>query len=337
MKALTWDRLTEISVSQKPYRGTTNRFPIGQRTHNHKDFLKEERNGEKVYVIRYGYGWQSCEHTKEEYLANQGTIHERTNDGVTVYESYKSIPRELGIVRPDNTFEFTHYNYGQGDNQIMSAWSRGYFCRSSRHGGMIYSERSNGLFHPIFKGMRVDCETMMPHKDSEYQVTGKRVSRKDAKEFLTRYADFYKINEVMLKTMDWKGYMETMTDVMNSLGITTDSWSLMQEEKDRLIKFADENLNTSPLDAGVAFALAYEVQNVYNRVRAFANPNQGSYYNREVELDVVFANLKRKLNKELYKRNPSVMKLTEYVPNQPYPPSEWGVDITVNGKEVEQL
>jgi hypothetical protein len=127
-----------------------------------------------------------------------------------------------------------------------------------------------------------------------------------------------------------------MSDVLKPLGITTESWSLMNDERDKLIKFADENLNTAPLDAGIAFALAYEVQNLYSRYRAF-NGDGSSYYSREVELDVVFANMKRKLNKELYKRNPSVMKLTEYVPNQPYPPSEWGVDITVNGVEVEQL
>jgi hypothetical protein len=224
--------------------------------------------------------------------------------------------------------------YGQGDNIMLSNWSRGYFCRSSRHGGMIY--RANDIFHPIFKGMRVNCDTMMPHKDSEYQVTGKRVSRKDAKEFLNRYTDFYQVNEVMLKTMEWKGYMETAVDVMKSLDLTTENWGLMQDEKDKLIKFADENLNTCPLDAGIAFALAYEVMNTYSRVRAFSGASN-SYYTQSVELDVLFANLKRKLNKELYKRNPSVMKLTEYVPNQPYPPSEWGIDITVNGKEVEQL
>jgi hypothetical protein len=74
---------------------------------------------------------------------------------------------------------------------------------------------------------------------------------------------------------------------------------------------------------------------MFSRLRAF-NGNGSSYYNREVDLDVVFSNLKRKLNKELYKRNPSVMKLTEYVPNEVYPPSEWGVDVFVNGVEVEQ-
>jgi hypothetical protein len=336
MKALDWERLTNIKNTVKPYRGTTNRFPIGDRRHNHKDFVTEERDGEQVYVIRYGYSWKSYEHTKEEWQANQGGITERTHNGVTTYESYKTVPRELGIVRPDNTFEFMGMYYGQGDNQIMSSWSRGYFFRSSRHGGMVYKE-GNGLFHPIFKGMRLNCDTMMPHKDSEYQVVGKRVSRKDAKDFLSRYTDFYQINEVMLKAMDWNGYMEATSDVIKSLEIGIDNWSLCSEDRDKLIKFADENLNTSPLDAGIAYALTYDVQSIYSRHRAHVDPNRGSYYAREVDLEVVFGNLKRKLNKELYKRNPSVMKLTEYVPNEPYPPSEWGVDITVNGVEVEQL
>ena len=237
MRALTWERLTNITKTVKPYRGTTNRFPVADRRHNHKDFITEERDGEQVYVVRYGYSWKSYQHTKEEWQASQSTkqpnIHERTNNGVTIYESYKTLPREIGIVRSDNTFEFNSMYYGQGDNIMLSTWSRGYFCRSSRHGGMIY--RANDIFHPIFKGMRVNCDTMMPHKDSEYQVTGKRVSRKDAKEFLNRYTDFYQINEVMLKTMEWKGFMETAVDVMKSLDLTTENWSLTQVETYKLI------------------------------------------------------------------------------------------------------
>jgi hypothetical protein len=141
----------------------------------------------------------------------------------------------------------------------------------------------------------------------------------------------------MLKTMEWKGFVETALEVMAENSIGTENWGLDSNEREKLIKFADENLNTAPLDAGIAFSLAYDVQNLYNRVRAFNGVSGGYYTSREIELDIVFANLKRKLNKELYKRNPSVMKLTEYVPTEPYPPSEWGVDIFVNGVEVEQL
>jgi len=335
MKALTWDRLTNITKTTKPYRGTTNRFPIGDRRHNTKDFIAEERDGEQVYVIRYGYCYKQNLHTKAEFDESPSTIWEREGENGKVYVSYYTVPRELGIVRSDNTFEFTNNNYGQGDNIIMSGWSNGWFMRSSRHGGMVF--RRGDVFHPIFKGMRVDCNTMMPHKDSQYQVVGKRVSRKDAKEFLKRYADFYQVNEVMLKTMEWKGYMETTADILKMLNLTTDNWGLDHKEREKLIEFAEKNINDAPLDAGIAFALAHDVQSLYTRHRVFAGSTSGYYTNREIELDVMFSNLKRKLNKELYKRNPSVMKLTEYVPNEAYPPSEWGVDVFVNGVEVEQL
>lgn len=336
MKALTWERLTNITKTVKPYRGTTNRYPIGDRRHNHKDFVVEERNGEQVYVVRYGFTWQEHKHTKDEWLANQGSIHKRDYNGETTYISYSKVPAEMGIVRSDNTFEFTSKYYGQGDNQIMSSWSRGYFFRSSRHGGMVYIDRGNNLFHPIFQGMRLDTDTMLPHESSKYQVVGKRVSRINAKEFLKRYADFYQVNEVMLKATDYKTYMDTVMEILAENSINTENWSLTTEERNKLIEYGESILNEAPLDAGIAFALAYEVSDMYKRARA-KNGQGYSYYDREVELETIFANLKRKLNKELYKKNPSVMKLTEYVPNEPYPPSEWGVDIFVNGKEVEQI
>ena len=208
MKALEWDRLTNISKTVKPYRGTTNRFPIDKRTHNTKCFYVEERNGEQVYVITYGFRHNEHYHTKAEYEANPSRIHHRQweEDESKMYVSYTPVPRELGIVRSDNTFEFTAPYYGQGDNQIMTMWSRGTFFRSSRHGGMVY--RSNSSFHPIFKGMKVDCDTVMPAEGSEYKVVGKRVSRKDAKEFLSGYDGFYKVNEVMFKAMEYKNFMD---------------------------------------------------------------------------------------------------------------------------------
>lgn len=336
MRSLTWNRLTDITINAKPYRGTTNRYPVGDRRHNHKDFLVEERNGEKVYVIRYGYRWKEHQHTKEEWLANQASIHKRDDNGQTTYISYSRLPNEMGLVRSDNTFEFTANYYGQGENQILSSWSKGWFFRSSRHGGMVYRERGSNLFHPVFKGLRIECDTMMPHKDSEYTIVGKRVSRKDAKEFLNRYTDFYKVNEVMFKAMDWKNFMETSIDVLDSLGITRENWSLLHDERNKLIALAENNLNEAPLDAGIAYALAYDVQNLYSRVRSFDGVSSG-YYSTEVELEVMFSNLKRKLNKELYKANPSVMKRIDYEPCGEYPASEWGVDVYVNGVEVEQL
>ena len=51
MLALSWNRLTDITKAQKPYRGTTNRYPVGSRTQNTKNFYVDEIDGEKVYRI----------------------------------------------------------------------------------------------------------------------------------------------------------------------------------------------------------------------------------------------------------------------------------------------
>jgi len=335
MKALEWDRLTNISKTVKPYRGTTNRFPIDKRTHNTKCFYVEERNGEQVYVITYGFRHNEHYHTKAEYEANPSRIHHRQweEDESKMYVSYTPVPRELGIVRSDNTFEFTAPYYGQGDNQIMSMWSRGTFFRSSRHGGMVY--RSNSLFHPIFKGMKIDCDTVMPAEGSEYKVVGKRVSRKDAKEFLSGYDDFYKVNEVMFKAMEYKNFMDTVVDVAEQVNAKFDSWCLDSDVRRNLYKFFEDNKDTAPLDACCAFVLADDIQNMYRRVREHVK-QQASYRMEDLELQNLFDNVKRRLNKELYRKNPQCMKLTEYTPYQYYAPSEWGVEVYVNGNEVEQ-
>ena len=335
MKALEWDRLTNISKTVKPYRGTTNRFPIDKRTHNTKCFYVEERNGEQVYVITYGFRHNEHYHTKAEYEANPSRIHHRQweEDESKMYVSYTPVPRELGIVRSDNTFEFTAPYYGQGDNQIMTMWSRGTFFRSSRHGGMVY--RSNSSFHPIFKGMKVDCDTVMPAEGSEYKVVGKRVSRKDAKEFLSGYDDFYKVNEVMFKAMEYKNFMDTVADVAEQVNAKFDSWCLDSDVRRNLYKFFEDNKDTAPLDACCAFVLADDIQNMYRRVREHVK-QQASYRMEDLELQNLFDNVKRRLNKELYRKNPQCMKLTEYTPYQYYAPSEWGVEVYVNGNEVEQ-
>ena len=336
MRALEWSRLTEIRNTQKPFRGTTNRYPIGKRTHNTKNFYVEQHDGEEVYVITYGTRHKEIIVTKEEWLADPTSVHEKTweKDESQKYCRYEMIPNVLGVVRSDNTFEFTaHLSYGQGSNTMLSDWSKGWFSCSSRHGGMIY--RDNEVFHPIFQGMRLHCDTMLPHVSSQYRVVGKRVNRKEGKEFLKRYDDFYKITEVMLKAMDWKGFMEVGAEVVQPLIQNKDQYYLSPEDKARLIEFAENNLNDAPLDACLAYLCAYDVQEMRRRVEGWGNPN--SYWNRsELDLPTVYANFKRKLNKEIYRANPSVMNFIEHEPNKPYPPSEWGVDVYVGDKEVQQ-
>jgi len=343
MLGLSWNRLTDITKNEKPYRGTNNRYPVANRKHNTKCFYVEELNGERVYRVTYGFSHHHIESTAEEYNANPDKIRRYVHDdGTATYSRYETHPSTLGIVRSDNTFEFTGSYYGQGDNQIMTSWSKGLLYQSTRHGGMVYREghpRSYGngitLFHPIFKNMRLHIDTMKPHESSIYKVVGKKVNRKVGNEFLKRYETFYSVNEAMLKTMEWKGFLETAIDVVKPFIDDTDNrWWMSAEQKEGLLKFANENIDVAPLDAGVAFMCAYEIHNLYRRVRSAMEDQK--YWGSDTDPASYYANLKRKLNKELYRTHPEVMTLVEHDMGCPYPASEWGIDIYVNGKEVQQ-
>ena len=45
---LAYQTLKDITLAQKPYRGTHNRFPVGHRTQSNKYFLTEEKDGESI-------------------------------------------------------------------------------------------------------------------------------------------------------------------------------------------------------------------------------------------------------------------------------------------------
>ena len=345
MKALEYDRLLGITKNQKAIRGTTNKFPIGKRSHYTKYFLVDELDGEQIFRINYGTRGKEILCSKEECMENLANpnlnYHEKTweTDESKRYCRYIYEPNEFGIVRTDNTFEFTNpRGFGQGDNQIMSGWSYGVFFMSSRHGGMVYSkhngDRANKQFHPIFRGMRINCDTMQPHESSEYQVMGKRVNRAEGKVFLKGYEDFYKVNEVMLKAMDWKNFMDTGVEVTKPLIKHLEYYAIDPDDKTQLLEFANKNLNEAPLDSCLAFAVAYDINSMWQRVRGWNTPN--NWYSSEQDLPTMFNNIKRRLNKELYRANPSVMKKVPYIMGEYFPPSEWGIDITVNGVEVEQ-
>ena len=343
MIGLSWDRLTYTTKNEKPYRGSDNRYPVGNRRHNTKCFYAEEFDGERVYRVTYGMTHDRIDCTKEQYDADPENVRVGEDiNGTKVYFRYTIKPSTLGIVRSDNTFEFTGSYYGQGCNQIMTSWSKGIFYQSTRHGGMIYREgnpwdKDKGitLFHPIFKGMRLHIDTMKPHWSSIYQVVGKKVNRKLGNEFLKRYETFYSVNEAMLKTMESKGFEETAVDVMKPYIDEKDRrWWMSTEQKEALLKFADENIDVAPLDAGIAFMCAYEIHNLFRRVVSAVHNEK--FWGSDTEPASYFANLKRKLNKELYRTHPEVMTLVEHTMNYPYPASDWGVDVYVNGKEVEQ-
>ncbi len=339
MQGLNYTRLNSISNSVSPYRGTVNRFPIGSRKQNTKYFLVREDEGQRVFDIVHGSHWKHLPLTKAEHdeHAKQGSTKLRSyqhGDGTWEYYRFEVYPDILGVVRPDNTFEFTSESYGQGNRGILSTYGHGELSTNSRMGGMIWTGRLNGNgergAYPIYKGMRVNCETMQPTKP--ITVIGRKVDRKVGKDLLAGYADFYATTEVMTKAMDYEVFVKTLLEVMND-HIPNNDFYLDHKV---YTSVADKLIDTAPLDSAMLYIFAWDIGNMRWNLRRFSDSQMSRYSAHEDTPHTMFLNLKRRLNKEIYKANETVFKKVEYVNGEMYPPSEWGYTVMVDGQEVKQ-
>ena len=340
MQALNYKRLDNIAHSDSPYRGSLNRFPIGSRRDNNKYFLVGEEDGLSVFSIVHGSRYTYVSLTKEEHdkQAKDGVsnLHSHHNsDGSWTCRRYDKIPNVLGLVRSDNSFEFTSMGYGQGDRGILSGFSSGWLSTDSRRGGTIWRGREHGngkqSIIPIYEGLRVHCETMRPIKP--ITVVGRKVDRKVGKGLLARYQDFYLTTEVMTKAMDYDTFVRTMNDVVNEHMGGLDAYEMHTDYSAK----AETLLHTAPLDAAMLYMVGWDIGNMRWNLRKFIDSKLSSRYRSSEETPhIMFLNLKRRLNKEIYKTNDQVFKKVEYVGCEMYPPSEWGYTVLVDGVEVQQ-
>jgi hypothetical protein len=327
MRGLNYLRLKRITEINKPYRGSTTRFPIGGRREIRRCFYVRMENGEIVYDITYGYNWKRHPLTKEEYEARK----ERGDKNIADYNNgdyyfFESVPRLMGTVRSDNTFEFRGDTYDQGDRMFLSTYTYGWFVNDSRRGGMLYkSSGSKGDMFPIWRGMRVNCETMRPIDD--YKVITKQVNRKDSKSLTSGYKNFIKTAETMLNAMDWRSFIGMAEEIHVQYKLETGE-QYDREAYEQYPYIAERIKDEAPLDAAVLYMLAMDVGNLRWDIRHSRNNAITRGDETPAEL---FANVLRGLNKAIYKANQDVFKRVEYGPNERYPSSDWGVEVIVNG------
>lgn len=327
MRGFDYARLERIMNTEKPFRGTTNRFPVGSRRRNLQNFYVREENGIKVFDITCGTRWVSTKITKEEYLAAKAAnknVHEYTNiDGsVEEYTQYDHPVHILGTSYPDGYFQFNadpeKYAYGQGEKKFLSEASNGWFKNDSRRGGMVWTfgQREFYRIMPIFKNMRVTTEGDMNSLD-EYSVIGRKVDRKIGKEILAGYEHFYKVSETMCKAMDRDAFLRTAKEVLEEHYGEHDDFAYAETLRDQ-----------APLDAMILYAVALDVGRIHDQI---THPN----WHRSEPIEI-FENLKRHMNNKIYKEHPEVFKLVRYGMYESYPPSVWGYEIEVNGEIVQQ-
>jgi len=327
MIGFDYKRLEQITKVEKPFRGTTNRFPIASRSHNLKNFYVREEDGVKVFDVTCGTNWQSIAITKEEYderkAKGETNIHEYTSSVPHEYIRFERPVHILGTSRPDGFFEFNaegNYPYGQGEKKFLSDFSAGWFNNDSRRGGMIWTQGTYAGFKkritPIYKGMKLSTDDRMTPKD-EYVVIGKKVDRKVGKEVLAGYEHFYKVSETMCKAMDRDVFLRTAKEVIEEHKGEHDDFA-----------YADALRDQAPLDAMILYAVAMDVGRIQQQIM---HPHWG--HTEPIE---VFENLKRNMNNRIYKEHREVFKDIRYSMGEVYPPSVWGYEIEVNGEIVQQ-
>ena len=316
---LSYARLKRISLSEKPYRGSANRFPLYGRRQNTKYFLTEEENGETIFRVMNGWIYSQLPITLEEAaeFTNQGkNIYYDSTNGQNYLWVHK--PHEMGVVRSDDTFEFTANGYPQGARKFLSDASYGYFSNDSRRGGMVF--RGARGFYPVHRGMRVDIKTMKPTKD--ITIIGKSVDRKASKKLMAKHQDFFKIAETMCKAMTLESWLDTAKTIYLE-------YEVEHKLTAEILMLAEAMKSSAPLDALVLYAFGVNSDFRW-RIK---NPSSWHHHKDAVE---VFDSMKARLCKQIYKENKSTFKTVTYKAGKVYPPNEWGYTLMVDGVEVEQ-
>jgi hypothetical protein len=338
---LRYEHLKRITETQKPYRGTVDKYPFADRHHNYKYFYPREVNGETEYHVGYYHKWQTETMTAEEFNAKKGSMDSkefkkwrekekwntdaRTYEPTGYYEKDVKNPKVDLIIRSDNTVEIVTDNFHQGMRMIFSAWNyaNGVFQSSVGHGGIVYGRRDNGVDVriPIFKHIRFNMDTMAIHESSKYIATYKTVDRKKSKEAMNRYQDTLNGAYAFISCMDRETFNQDREEVIQELVPNNNQYYWGKEQRDGVLLIADKIFNEKPVEA------------VYVYMKAF---NVGYYLGSLADPTDWIKTFKKKFAKHIHVKHDTFTK--EYLTHlENFKSSPWNIDITINGKLVERL
>ena len=336
LQHIRYEALLEQSRKELPYRGTHNRFPVGSRKQSNKYFLTEERNGESIARVIYGERRQYTAISKELHNHLRGKINvnvvTRGSPQEPTFYRIDTVPNEMGIVREDNTFEFTAHHLSQGENNILTKWSYGYFNTSARHGGVVHSGLK--VFHPIWHGARFsmdnDGKSYKP-----YQVFGLAVRRKEAKDHFKSYEKFFTVAKTMALAMEWEVFRRTAVEVIDE-HITGFDWDNLHgwfdpKRQEEFLAAGKSLQDTAPLDAYILYVCGYKYS-VLNKIKT----NKNYAWENDSTMAMLYLNFHRRLTQDIYKTTPELFKEVEYEAGKLYPANNWGIKVIVDDQQVKQ-
>jgi len=304
------ERLERIVATDKPYRDSKNAYPYGDRRYSARHFRVLE-NGD--YEI-----WYMNRTTVDDYLAGKDSTHEYRKWGM------------VGVVRADNTFEFTK-TVGQSESMLLTEAMNANVCNNARLGGAVYTK--NGRTHPIFRGLRVDLKT--GDAVTPYTTVHRTLKRKEARELDKQHNEFRTVYKAMLNAMDNRGLMGLMIDVMSENDIDNVSradFSVVRRLIDEK-KYLDAGLLFGAIYSRTNWYISYAFDSVKNESRSMeevAN-SYGGHIKDAANWNPV------KFRKALYKHSPQVFTTEERAAGAHLAEATWGFNTIVDGKIAERL
>jgi hypothetical protein len=340
---LSYERLEHITKTNKPYRGTTNEYPLSYREHSHKRFIAEtDASGDTYFRIIYGYKYVDRYVDKAEYddMDAKGLYVrvETQADNSVKYIVWDRLWDEIGVVRKDNTFELTSNRMHQGTRYFIQAMFNKYqgdVLASVRHGGVIYREwtgtwndKTVTKIIPLFVGQRIDLETNSSVLD--YEVHLSKVNRTRTKEIMSEYVDAIKFNEVIFKTMTEDSFTAGLKEVYAEALTEGERWRSSNAVA-RMLEYAKNNVKVDMFKSICATMMATSY-----RLWSYGSDNNNSYYGQmDYAPYVYYTQALKKIDRQI-KIGANALDSVVYKANEPYPSNTWDIKVIHNGNTVSQ-
>lgn len=348
---ISYSNLINISQTEKPFRGTTNKFPYDKRTHSTKFFLVEKINGAIEFHLYYGTDYVVHPMTQEEWDAKRPTMSKSQLKKVDNYNGqwsyYENASKLFAIVRQDNSLEITTDDANQGTRLMLSRmlWrnANGGVVDSIRHGGTVYKSYDGNTVIPIFKGLRVyiDTDQIRVHPDCNYKVVTRTLDKSKSSELLKPYRKKFKMVQSMFKAMDtvtfMKDFMNIIVDTNHPYRDLLDGHGFWHDKLDKEAKrYGDVLFETNTVDAMYHYMVADNTHWIRYRIKDYMEHREidsNTYYSRSLNPLSFFMRARKQF--ELDKKLSSDIFIKhEYQKGESYPSSIWQIDVILNGQVV---
>ena len=335
MARLDYKSLASRVRSVDPYRGTM-RYPMENRSNRQNIFELVETENDVEFHVSHGYRYKETEISEARYKLLEGVRGAKVfkkEHSHTEFDFYTMdiSPRVLCVVRSDNTLEYVANSFYQGDNMKMTDWMGGYQYDSYRMGGTAWagSYYKKDINFPIFKGLRINLETLEP-VNQNIQVFRRTVNRKKSKELMLAYKEAFKSPDALLRCMNTETMLVSIKDVLDE---KTEGEDYVSTGK--YFKLAEEAFaNKENFEAVILYAMSMQVAGFNNwAIQNFLSGQTRSYY-RMTEPNRVVSTLITSLSKRLYREHKPFNE--EEVAFKNVQGSQWGIRVVVDGVEVNR-